>query len=106
MREEGHPTQTPQHVLPFAGKPMSVGLAACDWKGGRGEPARYRGGAAATCVISGHGRQDRRECVKETAEGGRSPVNKGQFLVGTHLRTGRPVSELARAHWGQPRLAV
>ena len=33
-------------------------------------------------------------------------MDKGQFLVETHLRTGQPVGELARAHGMQPQLAL
>lgn len=36
--------------------------------------------------------------IGDSPEGGGSPVDKGQFLVETHLRTGQPVGELARAH--------
>src|SRR5580700_10901633 len=31
-------------------------------------------------------------------EGGGSPMDKGRFLIEMHLRTGRPIAELAKAH--------
>src|SRR3954469_3895796 len=39
-------------------------------------------------------------CVKtsETPRCGRAPLDKGRFLIETHLRTGRPIAELAAAH--------
>src|SRR3954469_11024159 len=39
-------------------------------------------------------------CVKtsETPRCGRAPLDKARFLIETHLRTGRPIAELAAAH--------
>src|SRR4051812_4948738 len=39
-------------------------------------------------------------CVKtsETPRCGGAPLDKARFLIETHLRTGRPIAELAAAH--------